>query len=127
MLFLCGLKPFLFWNRNLELKAAHVWKIRWTALVQVSCCPLFGSDVTSWVRNTEDVLVPGVVLLGRGVQLWQSSAQKEGKVGGVSTFGNLCCSISIHACWRDENMTVSRGRKALGEVHVLLWYGRRFV
>lgn len=105
MLFLCGLKPFLFWNRNLELKAAHVWKIRWMALVQVTCCPLFRSDVTSWVRSTEDVLTPGGVLPGRGVQLWQSSAQKEGKVG-------WCVSIwkpvlqQFHACllegWKHE-------------------------
>lgn len=125
--FYVDLKPFLFWNRNLELKAAHVWKIRWMALVQVCCCPLFRSDVTSWVRNTEDVLTPGVVLLGRGVQLWQSSAQKEGKLGGVCPFGNLCCSISVPACWRDENMTVSRGGKAFGEAHVLPWHGRRVV
>lgn len=94
------LKPFLFWNRNIDLKAAPVWKMHWIALVLVSCCPLLRSDGTSWVRNTEGVLAPGAVLLGRGVQLWQNSAQKKGKVGGVCTFGNACCSISIRAYWR---------------------------
>lgn len=124
--FYVDLKPFIFWNRNLELKAAPLWKVRRIALVQVSCCHLLRSDATSWVRNTKDVPAAGAVLLGREVQLWQSSAQKEGKVGGVRTFENLCCSISIHACWRGWKHD-SKGRKAFGEVHVLLWFGRRVV
>lgn len=78
--FYVDLKPFIFSNRNLELKAAHVWKIRWMTLVQVSCCPLFRSDATSWVRNTEDVLAAGAALVGRGVQLWQTSAQNREKL-----------------------------------------------
>lgn len=73
-LFLCGPKALPILEQKLELKAAHVWKIRWMALVQVSC-PLFRTDATSWVRNTKDVVAPGV-LLGRAMQLWQSSAQK---------------------------------------------------
>jgi len=47
--------------------------MRWIALVQVGCAAQ-GSDATSWAKNAEDIPAPGVVLLGSGVQLWQSSA-----------------------------------------------------
>lgn len=92
--FYVDLKPFLFWNRNLELKAAQVWKVRWMALVQISCCPLFRSYATSRVRNTEDVVAPGV-LLGRGVQLWQSSAQK-GKTWVVCVHLETCAAAFLY-------------------------------
>lgn len=72
--FYVDLKLFLFWNRNLELKAAHVWNVRWMALVQVSCCPLLRSDAASWVRNTEDS--------------WCCSARKES-----AAVAELCTKI----------------------------------
>lgn len=73
--------------------------------------------------NTEDILAPGV-LLGKGVQLWQNSAQKRGKSWQRVYIWKPVLQ-HFHTCLLEggENMTVSRGRKAFGEVHVigLLW------
>lgn len=44
--------------------------------MQVSCASQW-SDATSWIKNAEDVVAPGGILLGTGVQPWQSSTNER--------------------------------------------------